>query len=567
MRIGLLTSALAVLLGMHLDQAIAATGFTYRGALAERGQPAEGNFGFRLALYDAAQGGRRLGNEVTLHNVAVKAGAFEAPVDFGADVAGYDKLYLAVEVQDSHGVSTPIAGRELVQPNTLASGVCWDTAGNTALVTDFLGTTNAIPLVLKVNSVQVGEISPSTDGLLEDSANVIFGSSQNIVGAGVGGATIAGGGAPATSANAALKDFATVGGGFANIAGGYASTATGGAGGVAGGDYSVVDGGYDNVANGVKAIVAGGYSNSAGGIGSTVMGGVGNTANGDYSFAAGVGANVRGIGSTPGCTPGECGDHGTFIWADDDYTAGQFSSSGPDQFMVRAGGGVAINGKPINNQVELSIYPGAFSANYVDMFMRQGNASGGILLSAGDATASNNNASFYIDRYDGTNNVRELALAGNGDFSISANAYKPGGGSWSAPSDARLKTNVQPLAHALDRLLQLRGVRYEYSHPDAYLHPPGEHVGFIAQEVERVFPEWVGHSDDGYLTVGPKGFEALSVEALRDLRSEQDATFATLQARQEAADEKTAALEEENRELRARLARIEAHLGAADGAR
>jgi hypothetical protein len=57
--------------------------------------------------------------------------------------------------------------------------------------------------------------------------------------------------------------------------------------------------------------------------------------------------------------------------------------------------------------------------------------------------------------------------------------------------DGRLKKNVVPLEHALDRLLALRGVSFEYAQPDATLRPPGVHIGFIAQEVQPVFPRWV----------------------------------------------------------------------------
>jgi hypothetical protein len=63
---------------------------------------------------------------------------------------------------------------------------------------------------------------------------------------------------------------------------------------------------------------------------------------------------------------------------------------------------------------------------------------------------------------------------------------RPGGGPWATSSDGRLKTNVQPLDHALDRLLALRGVTFEYTHPDNGMHPKGTLTGFVAQEVEPV---------------------------------------------------------------------------------
>jgi hypothetical protein len=103
---------------------------------------------------------------------------------------------------------------------------------------------------------------------------------------------------------------------------------------------------------------------------------------------------------------------------------------------------------------------------------------------------------------------------------VNGTAGKPGGGSWSVASDARLKTNVAELDGALAKLLELRGVTYEYKDPAAIHELGGEQAGFLAQEVERVFPEWVETGADGYKRLSIRGFEALTVEALRELRNE-----------------------------------------------
>jgi regulator of replication initiation timing len=67
----------------------------------------------------------------------------------------------------------------------------------------------------------------------------------------------------------------------------------------------------------------------------------------------------------------------------------------------------------------------------------------------------------------------------------------------------------------------------------------------------------VNQGADGFLTVGSKGFEALTVEALRELRAEQDVRIEALQEGNEA-------LHRENDALRARLERIEARLRDTD---
>lgn len=134
---------------------------------------------------------------------------------------------------------------------------------------------------------------------------------------------------------------------------------------------------------------------------------------------------------------------------------------------------------------------------------------------------------------------------------------------WSTFSDARLKRDVAELDGALDQLLSLHGVSFEYSDPQHFGFRPGRQVGLIAQEVEQVFPQWVSEFE-GYKTLGITGFEGLTVEALRQLRAEKDAEVAALRADNDALraekDVEIASLRAERDALRARLGRLEALL-------
>jgi hypothetical protein len=112
---------------------------------------------------------------------------------------------------------------------------------------------------------------------------------------------------------------------------------------------------------------------------------------------------------------------------------------------------------------------------------------------------------------------------------VNGSAGKPGGGSWSNSSDVRLKKNVQPLDGTLDSLLSLQGVSFEYVDPKAINELPGTRIGMVAQQVEQVFPDWVEERADGYKTVTYRGFEALTVEAMRELRDEKNAEIEALQ--------------------------------------
>jgi hypothetical protein len=112
---------------------------------------------------------------------------------------------------------------------------------------------------------------------------------------------------------------------------------------------------------------------------------------------------------------------------------------------------------------------------------------------------------------------------------VNGNAGKPGGGSWSDSSDIRLKKNIRPLEDALDRITQLEGVTYEWKNPSEHGGEAGMQASFIAQEVEKVFPEWVSEidaqgkdkelvSEDGKMKVLnlPYAFDAYMVEAIKE---------------------------------------------------
>src|SRR5207247_4694380 len=73
-----------------------------------------------------------------------------------------------------------------------------------------------------------------------------------------------------------------------------------------------ISGGIDNVADGYGSVVPGGYLNHAGG---------------DTSFAAG--SRAKAVHS------------GAFVWADSSQIS-DFASTGGDQFLIRAAGGVGI---------------------------------------------------------------------------------------------------------------------------------------------------------------------------------------------------------------------------------
>jgi len=96
-----------------------------------------------------------------------------------------------------------------------------------------------------------------------------------------------------------------------------------------------------------------------------------------------------------------------------------------------------------------------------------------------------------------------------------------------AKSDGRLKKNVKPLADSLEKVLKLRGVSYQWDKekiPETRGLDDKEQIGFIAQEVEQVIPELVNtSSDDGYKAVAYDKMTAVLVEAVKELKAQNDA--------------------------------------------
>ena len=103
---------------------------------------------------------------------------------------------------------------------------------------------------------------------------------------------------------------------------------------------------------------------------------------------------------------------------------------------------------------------------------------------------------------------------------VNGDAAKTTGLFWVNISDERLKTNIKPLSDVLGKLLRLRGVSYEWREPEKFGNATGPHMGLIAQEVEKVFPEWVKADARGYKSLNVQGLEAITIEAIRELHGE-----------------------------------------------
>lgn len=141
--------------------------------------------------------------------------------------------------------------------------------------------------------------------------------------------------------NSATSDWATVSGGVLNTASGWKSTVSGGAENEATLHYAVVSGGYSNAANGIGNTISGGQQNATSSTNSTVGGGALNVASGLYSTVPGGYYNYAvGQYAFAAGRKAKANHDGAFVWAD--HTDADFASTGADQFLIRADGGVGI---------------------------------------------------------------------------------------------------------------------------------------------------------------------------------------------------------------------------------
>lgn len=87
-------------------------------------------------------------------------------------------------------------------------------------------------------------------------------------------------------------------------------------------------------------------------------------------------------------------------------------------------------------------------------------------------------------------------------------------GVWAVFSDRRLKKDISPINDALATLTKLQGVSFNWKDPkkDAEM---GRVRGLIAQDVEKVVPEWVRTNEEGYKSIQTIGMDAMLIEAIK----------------------------------------------------
>jgi hypothetical protein len=375
-------------------------------------------------------------------------------------------------------------------------------------------------------------ISGGRDNLVgtNSAAASIGGGQNNFIGANAVHATVAGGEANNVSAATAF-----IGGGLANGAQSENSTIGGGAHNLIRDSYdafgnrvsaswsSFIGGGQHNriSAAGVdsdafQATIGGGWSNQVFGAYATIPGGWGNLVSGDFALAAGRRAVAI--------------HDGAFVWADSANST--FTSTAPNQFLIRAAGGVGI-GTPspaanlhlysANNPTVMRIQstgtPGFGRMEFVSNPQGDTNEWRPGYIQSSDAGGFTGGLSFVVNGTGAANKFSEIETMRiqNGRVGIgtaapvsalqvigtvTATAFNP-------PSDRNLKENFAPVSpkEVLEKVAALRISRWNFKGDAAT-----PHVGPMAQDFHAAFS--LGTDERHIATVDADGVALAAIQGL-----------------------------------------------------
>jgi len=143
--------------------------------------------------------------------------------------------------------------------------------------------------------------------------------------------------------------------------------------------------------------------------------------------------------------------------------------------------------------------------------------------------AGSNNPALVIGKATNNSTTSQVLLQflhnGYSDGIGQINANGANSAAFGSYSDSRLKENITELPSQLANICLLKPSEFDYKNGS------GHQVGFIAQEIQQIYPDVVGEGDGGMLTVtGWSKTEARLVKAIQELKSENDSLKSRIEA-------------------------------------
>lgn len=570
------------------------TAFTYQGRLSQGGAPATGKFDFRVALFDDASLGAQVGPTVTNAAVAVEGGLFLVQLDFGKAFFEGKARWLDIAVRKAGDLDfTALAPRQPVMPTPYAlyamtpagppgspgpagpagapgiqgpqgvpgpqgspgppgggdGSAAWSLVGNAATAsTNFLGTTDSLPLVIKAGGRQILRLEGQASGVRviggvntsvdEGSTNsAVWGGRDNAIAAAAHESAIVGG-----LDNQIARDqrSAFIGGGARNVIlqDNQHGVIVGGRDNQIGTNVVislVVGGGENRIANNVDGgVMVGGFRNDILGsnnpnrreIAPVLVGGSDNEIGRESNWAIILGgdnnrigtnsASAIVVGGTNNLVADNCAlsfaagrrsrvNHpGAFVWADSQNAS--FASQGTNTFNVRAEGGIHVS-------ADTSQFFGNTTRQMLNLW---GEAYGIGVQSSTFYCRTDDSGSFSWHRGGTHSNTANAPGAGGVEMMRLTSGGLRVNGTFVSASDREAKERFESVdaRGVLEKVASLPVSRWSYK-----ADPGTRHVGPMAQDFHAAFA--LGEDDKHIAMVDADGVALTAIKGLNEKVEEQ----------------------------------------------
>jgi hypothetical protein len=280
------------------------------------------------------------------------------------------------------------------------------------------------------------------------------------------------------------------------------------------GSYNTADGAYALMANTTGTFNTGiGYFSGSPGDGSNGTGS-NNTSLGAYARpGTGTLTNSTAIGANAEVTVSNALVLGGITGVNSGTSVNVGIGTTAPAHLLDVAGTTAIDSTGLNN-----------GSNYIDLTFG---------LSAGEGMSSSRTAGpnqYGIDIF--TDFARRISIEQHGNvgigtttpdalLTVNGSADKPSGGSWGTYSDGRLKTVNGGFTDGLSQVMKIRPVHYRYKPDNAMgIRDTDEHIGVVAQDVQKVIPEAVTENSKGYLLVNNDPIIWTMLNAIKEQQQE-----------------------------------------------
>jgi hypothetical protein len=181
-----------------------------------------------------------------------------------------------------------------------------------------------------------------------------------------------------------------------------------------------------------------------------------------------------------------------------------FSNSATERMRIDSSGRVLVGAT--SGDARMVVTSSSENNNTGTLYVRNTNATADACIAAfSTATNSTSTSNVYIKF-----GVNDYA-GGGGQI----NANGSGAAAFGSFSDRRLKENIVELPSQLNNILSLKPVEFDYIESAG----GGHQTGFIAQEMQEIYPDAVGERSDGMLTL--TGWDKTTARLVKAIQEQQ----------------------------------------------